>query len=611
MKTYLDILRYGKSHLSYVAISFGFLLVFTLFSAVSLMSVIPFLEILFQQTDKPVAAVAPPESLWDFAALKAFGYYKLGVLIAQQPDKSRILLGYCGILLGCILVKNVAKYLSEYCMIPFEQRIVHQIRERIFSHLSRLDLPFYTGKKKGEIIGLMVSDVQVIEEATIKTVMNMLREPLTMLTFLLAMLLISWKMTMFTFLVLPLTALLLAVISKKLKKRASWGQEALGRLITIVEEYISAIRVVKSYQKEAFEAEKFHKTNEAYSRQAVAFRRRVELASPLTEIVSMLIVCVILLYGGSLILSQNGGLKANEFIGFIALFSQFLLPIRNLSTGISKINKAAAAYQRIEQLLQIQPQIQEKAKPERLLAFQKEITFKRVCFGYNDSLVLQDINLTIPKGKTLALVGQSGSGKSTLADLLPRFYEVKSGSIQIDGIDVRDLAVADLRRQIGYVSQEGVLFHDSILNNIAYGDENPDMDRVVEAAKTANAWEFITQLSGGLEAVIGERGTMLSGGQRQRIAIARAVYRNPAILILDEATSNLDTESEKWVQEALDRLMQARTALVIAHRLSTIVRADLIAVMDKGKIVESGTHEELLALNGVYRKLYEIQFEGE
>lgn len=575
------------------------------------MSVIPFLEILFQQTDKPLTAVAPPESLWDFDALKAFGYYKLNLLIAGQTDKSKVLLGYCGILLGCILVKNVAKYLSEYFMIPFEQRIVHQIRERIFSQLTRLDLPFYTSKKKGELIGLMVSDVQVIEEATIKTVMNMLREPLTMLTFLLAMLLISWKMTMFTFLVLPLTALLLAVISKKLKKRAFLGQEALGKLVTIVEEYISAIRVVKSYQKEAFEAEKFHKTNEAYSHQAVAFRRRVELASPLTEMVSILIVCVILMYGGSLILSQNAELKANEFIGFIALFSQFLLPIRNLSTGISKINKAAAAYQRIEQLLQIQPQIQEKAKPQRLSAFEKEITFERVCFGYGDNLVLQDINLTIPKGKTLALVGQSGSGKSTLADLLPRFYEVKSGSIRIDGIDVRDLAVADLRRQIGYVSQEGVLFHDSILSNIAYGDENPDRDRVVEAAKIANAWEFITQLSGGLEAVIGERGTMLSGGQRQRIAIARAVYRNPAILILDEATSNLDTESEKWVQEALDRLMQARTALVIAHRLSTIVRADLIAVMDKGKIVESGTHEELLARNGVYRKLYEIQFEGE
>lgn len=573
------------------------------------MSVIPFLEILFQSAP-PKEAPAAISSFVDFAGIKANGYYALHQWVASYPNKINVLLMYSFALLVAIIIKNIGRYFGEYFMTPYEQSIVNQIREDIFTHLTRLGLPFYTSRKKGDIIGLLVSDVQVIEEAVIRTVMNLIREPLTMLTFLFAMLLISWKMTLFTFLVLPVTAFFLNFISKKLKRRAQLGQEALGRLTSIVDEFISGIRVVKAFQKENYEVQRYQKQNDEYSRQSIAFRRRVELASPITEVISIVIICVILLYGGNLILNGNGDLKANEFIGFIALFSQFLLPIRNISSGISKINKALVSFARVQELLQVEPKIKEQSHPLSLASFEKEIRFENVSFRYKDDWVLQNINLTIPKGKTVALVGQSGGGKSTLVDLIPRFYDPVEGRITIDGVDIKSLKLFDLRKEMGYVAQEGILFHDTILQNIAYGENTPDRAAVQKASEIANAAEFIEKLPHSYDTMIGERGTMLSGGQRQRISIARAVYRNPPILILDEATSNLDTESEKFVQDALEKIMQHRTSIVIAHRLSTILNADKIVVIDKGKIVEEGTHNELIAAGGVYKKLYEIQFEG-
>lgn len=571
------------------------------------MSVIPFLEILFQ-SDNQIVTKPVMESVWDMSMWKAQGYYLLHEWIRTSPSKLYVLMGYCVVLMIAILLKNFGRYMSVYYIAPLEHSIVKELRRHIFAHLTKLGLPFYTARKKGDIIGLMVSDVQVVQEAVIGTVMNLLREPLTMITFLLAMMFISWKMTLFTLIVLPLTGFFLNLIAKTLKRRATLSQEALGELTAILEEFITGIRVVKSFQKEDFEAKRYEGQNEIYNIQQIAYRRRVELASPITEILSVLIVCVILLYAGSMILAGGGELKANEFIGFIALFSQFMLPIKNISTGLSRINKALASYQRIEDLLAIEPVITNPVNALPFSHFDKEIRFENVSFQYKKEKVLSNISFSISKGQTVAIVGPSGAGKSTLVDLIPRFYDVVEGKITLDGIDLKDIDLFDLRKQIGYVTQESVLFHDSILHNIAYGIENPDEKAVKAAAEIANADEFIAKLPQQYHTRIGERGMMLSGGQRQRIAIARAVLRNPPVLILDEATSNLDTESEKWVQDALDKLMQNRTSIVIAHRLSTILKADKIVVIDKGEIVEEGTHAALLAKNGLYKRLYEMQF---
>jgi subfamily B ATP-binding cassette protein MsbA len=605
MKNYIQILSYGRPYLRKGMIGVFWLLLYTLFSAISLISIIPFLEILFSETK----AFPLPDIPFEWAnphSIKVYSYYHLHLWIAAAPSKMTVLWVYCGILLGSIFLKGLSRYLSEYFINPLEQGIVKEIREKIFVHLTKLGLPFYTTHKKGNILNVLSSDVQVIEEAVIGTVMSLLRDPLTMITFLVSLLVISWRLTLFTLLVLPLTAFFLNIISKTLKKSAKAGQETLGDLTIIAEEFISGIRVVKSYQKEEFEANRYKKKNLTYQKFRLLFRNRLSMASPVTELISVLIVCIILLYGGSMII--NGTLRANEFIGFIAVFSQFIMPLRNLSTAISKANKATVSYQRILELLEIDPIIKNKENPKPLHEFEKSLRFEEVWFKYKEENVLQNINFMLEKGQMLAIVGPSGGGKSTLADLVPRFYDPNQGKILLDGIDIRELDLFDLRKQIGYVTQEGVLFHDSILNNIAYGIENPNLAEVKRAAQIANAEEFILNLPAQYNTIIGERGTMLSGGQRQRISIARAVLRNPKILILDEATSNLDTESEKYVQDALDKLMENRTSIVIAHRLSTILKADKIMVIEKGKIVEAGSHEELLAANGVYKRLYEVQF---
>ncbi|RMG21568.1 MAG: ABC transporter ATP-binding protein, partial [Bacteroidetes bacterium] len=510
--------------------------------------------------------------------------------------------------LAVTLLKNLTRYFSAFFMAPLEQGVIYELRKRVFAHLSTLGLDFFTRRKKGDIIGLLVSDVQVVQESVISTVQSVLREPLTLLIYLVCLLLISWKLTLFTLVVLPVTALFIDRIRRPLKLLGLKGQDVLGELVGIVDEFIRGIRIVKAFQKEDFEVKRYEEKNRAYTRMQVAIRRRVELASPFTEMVSILVVCAIVLYGGKLILGGESQLSSEKFIGFIAFFSQFISPIKMFSNAISKIQKGIAAYERIENLLKEEPNIKEAPNALPLRAFEREIAFEGVYFSYGNEDVLRDINFRLQKGQTLALVGPSGGGKSTLADLIPRFYDPRQGRITLDGIDIRQYRLGDLRAQIGYVTQEGILFHDTVLHNIAYGQPNPDREAVIAAAKVANAHDFIMQLPQQYDTLIGERGTMLSGGQRQRIAIARAVLRNPAILILDEATSNLDTESEKLVQDALDRLMQHRTSVVIAHRLSTILRADQILTIENGQIVERGTHQELLRKGGMYSKLYELQF---
>jgi len=582
------------------------MILYTFFSAVSLVSIIPFLEILFSDDVIPSETV---EWSWtDTASLKANAYYALGNIM-KDFGRVLVLQYFCIFLCVSIFLKSASRYLSSYFIAPLEQNMIYRIRERVFTHLARLSLPFYTQQHKGNLISVLVSDAQVVQEAIIRTIQSMLRDPLTMLTFLGVMLFISWKMTLFTLLVLPLTGFFINIIAKRLKRKASQGQEILGELIAIMDEFLGGIRIVKIFGKEQWEIDKYNKKNQAYTDVQISLRRQSDLASPLTEFLSIIIVCIIILYGGMMILGGEGELKGSEFIGFIAVFSQFLAPIKTFSTAISKIQKGIAAYERIEGLLEEKPLIQESPQPHTIKDFEGAIRFDKVSFSYDGEVkVLKEVSFEVKKGETLAIVGHSGGGKSTLVDLIPRFYDPQEGTITIDGRPLKHFKLRDLRRMIGYVTQEGILFHDTVRNNIAYGLPDMRLADIQQAAKIANAHDFIAELPTQYDTLIGERGLKLSGGQRQRVSIARAVLHNPSILILDEATSALDTASEQLVQKALEGLMKNRTSIVIAHRLSTILNADQIIVLEKGKIVERGKHHELLELNGAYKRLYDLQF---
>ncbi|MCS7074550.1 MAG: ABC transporter ATP-binding protein/permease, partial [Bacteroidia bacterium] len=462
----------------------------------------------------------------------------------------------------------------------------------------------------GKLINVVSNDVQIVQEAVIGTVQNLISDPITMVTFLVSMILISWKMTLFTLIVLPITGGIIAIIAKKLRIQATEIQKQMDWLLAIVDEFVSGIRIVKAFAAENQERKKYHEANQQYTDLSVRFRRRTDLASPLTEVMSILIVIVIILYGGMLILKDQSELKASEFIGFIALFSQFLMPIKTFSSAISRIQKGIASFGRIEEVLQEHNTVPSPINPQVLSEFRSEISIQHLWFRYpeNEKWTIKNFNLTIKKGETVALVGHSGGGKSTLADLICRFYDPTQGAIYVDGIDLRTIDLQSYRKHTGVVTQEGILFNDTIKNNIAYGEISYTEEEIIQAAKIANAHEFIMQLPYGYDTNIGERGTKLSGGQKQRIAIARALLKNPAILILDEATSALDSENERMVQDALNQLMKNRTSLVIAHRLSTITAADKIVVIHEGEIVEQGTHQELLEKQGFYARLYEVQF---
>ena len=612
MKKYLSILIYGKPYAWNGIFSFLSILLYNIFSIASLTLIIPFLEILFNQSDKPL----PPKP--DFGAIDYFSwegtkqlkqaFYDIIPHVIDEHGGSKVLIWFCVFLAITILLKNIFRYLGSFNMAPFEQGVIFNLRKTLFAHLSRLSLPFFSGKRRGNIVNIVVSDVQVVQESVIGTVLNMVNDPVSMLLVMVTLFVISWKLTLFTLVILPLTGLFINYISKSLKKRARRSQERLGDLISILDEFIGGIRIVKAFRGETFENKRYNAENEAYRTQMVGLRRRGDLASPMTEVISIVVIISIILYGGFLILSGTGELRGSAFIAFIAMFSQFLAPIKTFSAAVSRIQKGIASYNRIEEFLGEEETVKEKPNAERVSGFQNAIQFDGVRFKYEEEEVLKGINLTIQKSQMVALVGPSGGGKSTLADLVPRFYDPYQGRILLDGKDLRDLNVYDLRGLIGMVTQEGILFNDSVVANIAYGDENPDLERVKESARIANASEFINELPDGFDTHIGERGSKLSGGQRQRLAIARSVYKNPPILILDEATSALDSESEQLVQEALDKVMAERTSLVIAHRLSTITRADLIVVIRRGEIAEMGTHEELIAKGGLYLKLYNLQF---
>ena len=607
MKTYFRILAYGKEYSLHILFAFISLGLYNLFNAVSLTLVIPFLELLFNKDSaKPVFVAFD----WaDFQTIKPAAFYHLSVWI-EEIGRVQMLYYFCAFIATAIFLKNVFRYLSIWLIIPMEQGVIQNMRNHLFDKLTELPLAYYSRNRKGKLINIVSNDVQIVQEAVIGTVQNLISDPITMLTFLVSMIFISWKMTLFTLIVLPITGGIIAIIAKQLKKQATEIQIRMDWLLAIVDEFITGIRIVKAFSAEQQEQNKYHHANQEYTDLSVRFRRKTDLASPLTEIMSIIVVIIIILYGGLLILKDQSELKASEFIGFIALFSQFLLPIKTFSGAISRIQKGTASFSRIEEVLKEQNTVPVAQNPVTLQTFQHGIQLQDLWFQYpeNEKWTIKNLNLEIKKGEMVALVGQSGGGKSTLADLICRFYDPTKGKILIDGINLTEMEMKSYRKQTGIVTQEGILFNDTVRNNIAYGENQYSDEEIIKAAKIANAHDFIMQLPNGYLTNIGERGTKLSGGQKQRIAIARALLKNPALLILDEATSALDSESEKMVQDALNHLMQNRTSIVIAHRLSTITAANKIVVIQEGEIVEQGTHQELLQKQGFYARLYEVQF---
>lgn len=505
------------------------------------------------------------------------------------------------------ILKNLFIYLSLNILNPIRYALLRKLRDDMFTKILSLPIGFFTEERKADLISRMTNDINEIEVSIMNVLESFIREPLTIIFVLVSMILISPQLTVFLVLFLPIAGFVIGRIGKSLKKPSNLAQEYLGSILGIIDETIAGMRVVKAFNAERHQQLKFRETNNTLFRVRKQISRRKELGSPMSETMGVIVVCMILWYGGKLIFSGQSSLTGPFFLTYIGLFYMIINPIKNLSTALNNVQKGAAALDRIEHLLNADNTITDKPDAKSISTFSQSIELKDVRFAYGDKVILDNINLTIHKGKTIALVGPSGAGKSTLADLIPRFHDVTAGEILIDGTNVKDYKLFDLRKQMGVVSQEPILFNDTIYNNITLGTGGASAEQVQEAARIANAHNFITQKPDGYETIVGDRGAKLSGGERQRVTIARAVLKNPPILILDEATSSLDTESERIVQDAINTLMKNRTCVVIAHRLSTVQHADEIIVLEKGKVMERGTHNELIAKNGLYKKLVDMQ----
>lgn len=575
-----------------------------IFGSLSIAMLIPILGIIFSSQQDVTEKV--PFAL-DTATLKhLFNYYVTQIKLEYGPSVTLIFIGAIAIIATAL--KTGFAYLGAYELIYIRNGVVRDIRRKIYLKILSLPLPFFSEERKGDIIARMTGDVQEVEASVMSSLDMFFQSPILILVYLAMMLIMSWEMTLFVFILLPIMGALIGKVGKNLKRHSWEGQTKMGEILALMEETLSGLRVIKAFNAESKMEHRFAEENESYRRIQNRLMRRRSLAHPMSEFLGTIVIVIILWFGGSLVLGENASLTPEVFISYIALFYCIINPAKNLTNAYYSIQKGLAAMDRIDVILAAESSIQEPEQPERLQQFSGNIEYRHVDFSYNSSKqVLKDICLTIPKGKTVALVGQSGSGKSTFVDLLPRFYDVTRGAILIDGIDIRRLSFYNLRELMGNVNQDPILFNDTIYNNISFGVESATPEQVEQAARIANAHDFIMQTEKGYQTVIGDRGGKLSGGQRQRLSIARAVLKNPPIMILDEATSALDTESEKLVQQALDNLMKNRTSIVIAHRLSTIKNADLICVFHDGQIVERGTHEELLEANGIYTKLYNMQ----
>lgn len=572
------------------------------FSTLNLALLAPLLHTLFNSQDAVIEPVAKPES---FDVMGYFNYFAYDLNNRLGPYDA--LKYICIVIVASVFISNLFRYLSQRIMENLRIHTLLNLRKSVFDNVMNLHLGYFSNQRKGDIISKIASDVQVVQFSVTGTLQVAFKEPLQLIAYVVMLFLISAKLTLFSLLVIPVSAFFISKIVKTLKQQAQQGQRVYANMITLLEEALSGIKIIKSFNAVEFIKGRFNSENDEYAKINRRMVRRQQMGSPVSELLGVGMVAVILLYGGHLVLSGQGDLAASEFIAYIAIFSQVMRPAKALTDAFSNIHNGIAAGERVLQLIDEKNQVADKPNALDIDRFDSKIEFNNVNFAYEETEVLKDINITINKGETVALVGPSGGGKSTLVDLIPRFMDASSGSITIDGLDVKDLKQDSLRRIIGVVNQESILFNDSIFNNIAFANAEATEEQVIQAAKIANAHNFIMGTEQGYQTNIGDRGSKLSGGQRQRICIARAVLKNPPIMLLDEATSALDTESERLVQDSLYKLMENRTTVVIAHRLSTIQNADKIIVLEAGQIVEVGSHLELISQNGLYKRLIDMQ----
>ena len=586
-------------------------LLFTFFNLLSLVLFIPFLQLIFS-SEKLQTVIPKPTYSGDISLLPEFiikSYnFQMHDMVIHDPKQA--LFSVCIMVFSAFFLKNLFRYMAIWFQSELRFSVVRDVRDELFEKSIHLPLSFHTQERKGDLISRMSSDVGEIENGVVALLEILFRDPISIFIHIVSLFYISPALTLASFFLLPISAFVISRVGKSLKRTAQQNQEQLGLLISSIDESLSGVRIIKSFNASGFIFNLFKKLNLRHQKLHTKTMRKKDVSSLLNETIGAGVMMCLVWFGGQEILDNtNNGLTGELFLTFIIIFSQLLRPIQSISNGMALMNKAKVSLDRVNEVLQTDEKITEKPNAKTIVDFKSKISFENISFKYAEETIISSFSLEVKKGKLIAIVGESGSGKSTLMDLLPRFYDVNEGSILIDEVDIRDYKIADLRGLIGIVSQESILFNISVLENIAFGDPNPDRNRVIEAAKIANAHGFISDMDEAYDSIVGERGNKLSGGQKQRLSIARAVYKNPKILILDEATSALDTESEMLVQEALEKLMQNRTSFVIAHRLSTVRNADEIIVLAKGKIIEQGTHDELIKLNGSYYTLVKNQLE--
>ena len=584
-------------------------LLFVIFNLLSLVLFIPILQLIFRKPEE-IARISSP--IWDhsfgglFIYIKDWYNFTMYELVSDSPKSA--LLFVCLTVMLAFLFKNIFRYGAVWFQSQLRMAVVRDVRDKLFEKILVLPLSYYSNERKGDLMARMNSDVGEVEIAVVSMLELLFREPIAVAINIVSLVYLSPELTLISLFLLPISAFVISRIGKSLKRTAKAGQEQTGLLFSAMEEALSGIRIIKAFNANGFILKGFKKINLTHQKLITKTFRKKDLSPLLNETLGAMVMLLLVWFGGNLILDQKGnGLTGEVFMTFIIVFSQLLRPIQGISSSIANMTKSNVSLERINNILEEDERIIEKPQAIEINGLNDSVEFNNVSFGYGQEVVLNSINLRVEKGSSVALVGESGSGKSTMMDLLTRFYDVESGEVLIDGVNVKDLTIKSLRSLIGIVSQESILFNTSVTENIAFGDENPSIEKVIEAAKTANAYDFIMGLETGFDTVIGERGNKLSGGQKQRLSIARAIYLDPQILILDEATSALDTESEQLVQSALERIMVGKTTFIIAHRLSTIINADQIIVLSKGAIVEQGNHQDLLKLNGFYTKFCALQ----
>ena len=604
MKVFWRFFKYLYPYKRPLIIANLMMILFVIFSLLSIGLIMPFIDLLFNQH----AQTFQPKANISVLHLKDYLTYKLSEFASKYP-KIDLIVYLCIGMIVVFFLKNLFSYLQTYFMSTVEQGMIKDIRFDLYSHFHELSLSYFTEEKKGILISRIINDVQIIKDSMIAVINSIFRDPTLIIIFSIVLFIFNWKLTLLIYVVLPITGYVLAKIGNSLKRRSIKSQERIADITSILDETIGAMRIVKAFGMEKYEIERFRKEEGKYFDLLISLVRRRALASPITEFIGVISVTIILYFIGSEIVLGKSDMTPGAFFVYLGIFFQMMPSLKLFGQMFNSVKEGTAASERVFSILDTKPQISDAPDAVEIDSFREKIEFKNVKFKYEKSdTILEDICLTIPKGTVLAIVGPSGAGKSSLVDLIPRFYDVVEGSIKIDGTDIRNIKLNSLRGLMGIVTQETILFNDTIRNNIAYGLNELSQEKVIEAAKAANAHNFIKDLNTGYDTVIGDRGIKLSGGERQRISIARALLKNPPILILDEATSSLDTESEILVQQAIERLMKGRTSIVIAHRLSTTQNADKIIVIEKGRIVEKGNHEELMKTGGLYQKLYNMQF---